>query len=369
MPHFLVSDDMPFHSKIVAAGNGAIGLWARAGAWSNHSANLTEGFIPTHIARAMGTPGQAKKLVQTALWHEVEGGYMFHEFVGPGRHRSREEILRLRRDRAEAGRVGGTRSGHSRGGRSEAHAQALASSKIEASASPRGGIDPAESSEKISHVRFSREQTENEESSADSAIESPLPADTPSWSEASASASAEAKSKQNRTPIPIPIDSGGVGRDRYVTNARDFSTGPPKFHQGHEDRYVPRCDECADTQRVWEAFLVEWAEQLPTEPTTRCAAHSDETGFVPPCRACRAAREAFEHWEVERAAARRVVAHHERTGRDECKLCDSYGWRIPPPELPDPPADHCDHTPRLPGAWRALIAELTDHTQETKAHV
>lgn len=355
MPHFLVSDDMSFNAKVVAAGNGAIGLWTRAGAWSQHPANLTEGFIPTAIARSMGTPGQIKKLVQVGLWIEVPGGYQFHEFVGPGRHRSREEILKLREDRARAGRTGGSRSKPSRRGQSEANA--------EASASPQ----PVDNSEEISRVRFSCEPTAIEKNSADSAIESALPADTPNEAEASA----QANGKQNRTPIPIPIDSGDVGRERYVSNARDFSNGPPEFHPGHEDGRVTGCDECAAVQAAREAYLVAWAQTVPEPPPTRCDEHRDATGFVPACGPCRTARKRFERWEASRAEARRAAAQHEQASRAECNLCDETGWRIPPPELTyaDPPAAKCDHTTRMPADWRRLIAALIDQTEESKTHV
>ncbi|MBB5918942.1 hypothetical protein BJY24_007854, partial [Nocardia transvalensis] len=135
MPHFLVDDSMPFHAKIVAAGNAAIGLWTRAGAWSNQQANLTEGFIPEHMARTMGTPAQIKRLVATKLWHQVTGGYQFHEWLGPGRQRSRETILDHQRKRAEAGRIGGQRSGQTRR-RTGQHGRSESEADAEAFASP-----------------------------------------------------------------------------------------------------------------------------------------------------------------------------------------------------------------------------------------
>lgn len=76
MPWFKVDDNLAFHHKVVAAGNPAIGLWARAG--SLCAQQLTDGFIPDHMIVAMGTPAQAKKLVQVGLWDRVRGGYKFH---------------------------------------------------------------------------------------------------------------------------------------------------------------------------------------------------------------------------------------------------------------------------------------------------
>ena len=57
MSWFKVDDQLAFNAKIVAAGNEAMGLWVRAGSWS--AAQLTNGFIPEHMAIAMAN-GMAK---------------------------------------------------------------------------------------------------------------------------------------------------------------------------------------------------------------------------------------------------------------------------------------------------------------------
>lgn len=82
MPWFKVDDQLAFHAKSVMAGNSAMGLWVRAGSWS--SAQLTDGFIPLHMANAMANP-MAKPcdpdaLVESGLWVDVEGGFQFHEW-------------------------------------------------------------------------------------------------------------------------------------------------------------------------------------------------------------------------------------------------------------------------------------------------
>ena len=79
---FKVDDQLAFNAKVVAAGNEAMGLWVRCGSWS--SAQLTDGFIPTHMANAMAN-GMANEcgadaLVMAGLWDEVEGGYQFHDW-------------------------------------------------------------------------------------------------------------------------------------------------------------------------------------------------------------------------------------------------------------------------------------------------
>lgn len=78
MPWFKVDDTLAFHTKVLAAGNAAMGLWVRAGSWSMHT--LSDGFVPTALARQLGTPKEARQLVTVGLWDEAEGGYMFHEW-------------------------------------------------------------------------------------------------------------------------------------------------------------------------------------------------------------------------------------------------------------------------------------------------
>lgn len=79
MPWFKVDDTLPFHAKVLAAGNPAMGLWVRAGAWSMQQ--LTDGWIPQHVARTLGTQVEARRLVDARLWVEKSDGYQFHEWV------------------------------------------------------------------------------------------------------------------------------------------------------------------------------------------------------------------------------------------------------------------------------------------------
>lgn len=61
------------------AGNAALGLWVRAGAWCG--ANLTDGALPKHMIGTFGAQARdAKKLVSVGLWVEIENGYQFHEW-------------------------------------------------------------------------------------------------------------------------------------------------------------------------------------------------------------------------------------------------------------------------------------------------
>lgn len=79
MPWFKVDDNLSFHHKVVAAGNPAMGLWVRAGSLS--AQQLTDGFIPDHMAAALGTKAQAERLVTVGLWSREKGGYRFHEWT------------------------------------------------------------------------------------------------------------------------------------------------------------------------------------------------------------------------------------------------------------------------------------------------
>lgn len=79
MPWFKIDDNLAFHHKVVAAGNAAMGLWARAGSWC--AQNLTDGFVPDHMLARLGTPSQVEKLVRVGLWNRVEGGIEFHQWA------------------------------------------------------------------------------------------------------------------------------------------------------------------------------------------------------------------------------------------------------------------------------------------------
>jgi hypothetical protein len=78
MPWFKVDDTLALHPKTVAAGNAALGLWTRAGAWSMQT--LTDGFVPTAVARQLGSRREAQRLVDVGLWDLKDDGYVFHEW-------------------------------------------------------------------------------------------------------------------------------------------------------------------------------------------------------------------------------------------------------------------------------------------------
>lgn len=106
MPWFKVDDQLAFNSKVMLAGNAAMGLWVRAGSWS--SAQLTDGFIPEHMANAMASAMangcEADALVDAGLWLTVEGGYQFHDWSDfqPDADQERKK----RKARSDAGKAG-----------------------------------------------------------------------------------------------------------------------------------------------------------------------------------------------------------------------------------------------------------------------
>lgn len=78
MLRFRVHTDMFAHEKVLAAGNPAMGLWVRAGAWC--VGQSLSGFVPNAVVPTLGTRGQAQKLVDAGLWTREPDGYRFHDW-------------------------------------------------------------------------------------------------------------------------------------------------------------------------------------------------------------------------------------------------------------------------------------------------
>lgn len=107
MVWFRVDDVLPFHERVIRAGNAAMGLWVRAGAWS--SGQLTDGFVPADVARTLGSAKEIRQLLSVGLWHEEErggqAGYLFHAWeedgTGMKRQPTRAEVEAQRRAERE----------------------------------------------------------------------------------------------------------------------------------------------------------------------------------------------------------------------------------------------------------------------------
>ncbi|MEX2984556.1 mucin-2 [Streptomyces sp. C36] len=125
MAWFKIDDGSHMHPKVIAAGNAALGLWLRCGAYS--AQHLTEGHVPGIVARQYGTAPQARKLVAVGLWHEqghdcprcpqpTAGDFIVHDFFEGGRNSTRAQVEANRaaaaerkaksRTRANQGRIG-----------------------------------------------------------------------------------------------------------------------------------------------------------------------------------------------------------------------------------------------------------------------
>lgn len=133
MAWFQVDDQLSFHPKVIQAGNAAMGMWVRAGAWSQ--AHLTEGHIPAEQAKALGGLALAKKLVAAGLWDtdDERGGFQFHQW--DARQMSAEEIKERRNKRSASGKKGGAASAAARRAKAEARKRAEDEARREASAS------------------------------------------------------------------------------------------------------------------------------------------------------------------------------------------------------------------------------------------
>ncbi|MEU7046063.1 mucin-2 [Streptomyces varsoviensis] len=105
MTWFKVDDTAYGHPKMLKAGNAALGLWVRAGAYA--AQHLTEGAVPGVVAQLYGTAPQARKLVAAGLWHEHghtcarcpqpgPGDYVIHDFLTYNPTRARVEDDRAR---------------------------------------------------------------------------------------------------------------------------------------------------------------------------------------------------------------------------------------------------------------------------------
>ena len=111
MPWFRLDDSFHSHPKVIAAGNEAVGLFVRCGAYAaQHS---TDGFIPEQVALLYGTRKLADALVRAKLWRRVRGGWRMPDYLdynpskeavdkerkaAAERQRRRREVMLSRRD-------------------------------------------------------------------------------------------------------------------------------------------------------------------------------------------------------------------------------------------------------------------------------
>jgi hypothetical protein len=259
MPWFYVDDDMAFNRKIVAAGNAAVGLWSRAGSWSRKEG--TNGFVPTAMARSLGSVGQIKALVDNTLWHKVPGGYAFHQWddrYDPAKEQERRE------KRAAAGRLGGLKSGKTRQNRasaSEANAEASASNT-------ERSFDTNPTSKSVRETAPRTEHFSTRDRDVIYESKPPQPGATLETLEANAEANAsrntpenEALLQQKRThvldlegstyvdPVPHVSNRARNERGRRPTPAELNATAHSPRAHGIATRYADHCAQLANGQR------------------------------------------------------------------------------------------------------------------------
>lgn len=100
MPHFRVDDALHSHPKARQAGLEAMGLWNLCGSYC--MGYLTDGFVPEWYVKTWPKGmALAKRLVTARMWYPAEKdgetGWQFHEFTGPGRNDSREQVEESRK--------------------------------------------------------------------------------------------------------------------------------------------------------------------------------------------------------------------------------------------------------------------------------
>lgn len=115
-----MSDSLPEHRKIVAAGGDA--AWLHVCALAYSSRNLTDGIIPVPVVPRLSDRRNPQRLAQVLigvdLWHAADhhckrcpqpapGEYVIHDYLE--HQRSAARVAELSAKRAESGRAGGLR--------------------------------------------------------------------------------------------------------------------------------------------------------------------------------------------------------------------------------------------------------------------
>ena len=74
-----IEDKFPENVKVSALSPAA--KWFHVEALCYASRNLTDGFVPDHIAKRLGWSKYAKSLVAAGVWEVVEGGWQIHDYL------------------------------------------------------------------------------------------------------------------------------------------------------------------------------------------------------------------------------------------------------------------------------------------------
>lgn len=129
MTWFKVDDGFHLHPKVVAAGNEAVGLFVRLGAYAGQ--HLTDGFVPREIGRMYGSSRMLTRLVDVGLLELADGGWLIHDFLA---YNPSREAVCAERDRKSRAGIAGAKARWSKAG-------AIADGMAPAMAEGTGGSD------------------------------------------------------------------------------------------------------------------------------------------------------------------------------------------------------------------------------------
>jgi len=106
MAWFRIDDNFHQHPKVMRAGNAAVGLWVRCGAYS--SSYLTDGHVQTEVATAMGSRREVDALLAAKLWVPNGDGFVMPDYLdyNPSAEQVRAERAAARERQAKRRRNG-----------------------------------------------------------------------------------------------------------------------------------------------------------------------------------------------------------------------------------------------------------------------
>ncbi len=132
MSWFRICDTLPFHRKILKAGNEAVGAWARMGSWC--AKHLSNGAVSLEAAELITTPAVLDRLVVVGLLERSEDGFVLHDYLEYNATADEVEAERSKKRevKVDSGRRGGIASGIAR----RKHGKQTEAQRIEAPSHP-----------------------------------------------------------------------------------------------------------------------------------------------------------------------------------------------------------------------------------------
>ncbi|AQT78304.1 hypothetical protein B1R94_02220 [Mycolicibacterium litorale] len=289
MPHFRVDDAFHSHPKAQRVGDEAVGFWVRAGSFC--MAYLTDGFVPDWwVKKQPKGLAKAKKLVEAELWHDGaerdgEKGYQFHEFVGPGRQDSKEQIEADRKASRE-------RKAKSRASQRESRQASQGESRRDTA----GGADENELETGVKNT--------NTKGTTD-AVHMAL------------------QSKNGAQKNGHETNGQNVPTSDITKMSRRDSHRPSQGESRRSPGYTQPNPTHGSTSVETSHGGVALADAQEKPPSPHCSRHPN--GTDKPCHACGAANDARKAWDTEQAntAAARRRAFWTQTRPATC--CDPNG--------------------------------------------